>query len=63
MLAAYAGWNLYRQVTAGGPDPVTVSALVAGLTGLSLVGWVYLAGSRAAEQPTEPSEGRAAGGS
>lgn len=40
-LLAYAGWNVYREVTTlAAPDPVSVGALTAGLLGLLFATWV-----------------------
>ncbi|MFC7131988.1 MULTISPECIES: signal peptidase I [Salinibaculum] len=66
-LVAYAGLNVYREVTGlGAPDPVSVGALTGGLLGLAFAVWVTVsarlaARSAAAEASTDaPSRSRPA---
>lgn len=48
-LAAYAGWNIYREFSlTAAPTPISVGALTAGLLGLLFAGSVTLATWRAA---------------
>lgn len=47
-LAAYAGWNVYREVLAvAAPNPISVGALTGGLLGLAFAGWVATTSWRA----------------
>ena len=56
-LLAYAGWNVYREVTTlAAPDPVSVGALTAGLLGLLFAAWVTVgAWSRARHAAADES--------
>jgi signal peptidase len=70
-LLAYAGWNVYGDVTAAvAPDPVSVGAATAGGLGLLFAGWVTVgawhrartAGDSGSASATEPVAAETDGG-